>query len=591
MKVKTATSAGFCMGVKKAMDIVLEKVRTSKLPICTFGPLIHNPQVLASLKQKGVNILENVKELKKLNPTMVIVRTHGISPAERKELKKYSASFVDGTCPRVAKVQGIIKKRVHDGNSIVIIGDERHAEVTALLSYTDKKGYVIDGPDSVKKLPAMGKVCVVSQTTQSRDNFNASVNALKKRYPSIEVRDTLCDFTSRRQAEVRTLAKEVDALVVVGGKNSANTGRLAMIAKETKKPTYWVESEAELDPEQMKKYFTVGVTAGASTPNWIINRVVETLEDTIPFGEKRWKAFFKRVSSFLARSSLFLAMGAVIMTYVSSTLQSVPFNIFFALTSFFYFASMHIIAYYFEQDSMKYNEPSWYAFFQKYKGWLLLFGILSALGSIYFAYQAGRMVLSLIIFACLMGGIYETNLLPRQVVKWTGFKKFKYVPASKDFSVSLAWSLVVTLIPIFGTPTSPVNSGTFTAFTFTFTLMFFRSIIYDIKDIQGDAFVSRETIPILVGKKKSKQILIMLVFCQSLILLFFAAQSPIHSLGYYLLISMVYSIFCLYLFHKKIISRGNNIRFFIDGQFFLAGASTIVWKFFNPHVLYAKILQ
>jgi len=581
MRVKMAKSAGFCMGVKQALDMVLKKARSTILPIYTYGPLIHNPQVLEALEKKGINILGKDVNLKELEPSMVIVRTHGITPSERKDLKDNVKILVDGTCPRVAKVQGIIKKSAHDGYFVVIIGDKNHAEVVALLAYAGDKGLVIDGPSSVGSIPKYDKICVVSQTTQSRRNFENTVAGIMEHFPGIEVnvKDTLCDFTSRRQAEVESLAKEVDALVVVGGKNSANTARLAMIAEKTGKPTYWVETEKELDPERMKRYFTVGVTAGASAPNWVINRVVETLEDTIPFGEKKWKAFLKIVSTFLVRSCLFLAMGAVFLTYVSAALQGIAFNIYFALVPFFYVLSMHILNHYIEQDSMKYNEPTWYDFFQKYKNWLLNLGAISAILSLYFAFQAGMNVLILMTIACIAAGMYESDFLPEGFFKYSGIKKLRDLPASKDFSVSLAWSVIITLVPLLGTPSAALNWGTVAAFSFSFTSVFFRSILYDMKDIQGDALVSRETLPIIIGSNRARYTLIVLVFFQSALLLLMAEMSLITSLGYYLLISMLYCCLYLYLFYKDIISRGNNIRMFVEGEFFLAGILAMIWKF------------
>jgi len=581
MRVKTAKNAGFCMGVKKAMDLVLNRARTWRLPIYTFGPLIHNPQVLDVLKNRRIEIAEDIEHVKRIRPSIVVIRTHGITPEERVELKKHAGEVVNCTCPRVARVQGIIKKSAHDGYTVVIIGDKKHAEVVALLAYAKGNGYVIDGPGTVKNIPEFSKICIVSQTTQSRGNFEKTVKAVQKRFPQaeIDVKNTLCDFTSRRQYEVNKLAEEVDALVVVGGKNSANTARLAVIAQKTGKPTYHIETESELDADVMKRYFTVGVTAGASTPNWVINRVVETLEDTIPFGEKRWKAFLNITSTFIIRSCLFLAVGAIALTYASSALQQIPFNIYFAMIPFFYVASMHIVNHYFDQDSMKYNEPSWYNFFQKYKVWLLNFGIISGILSLYFAFQISIAVMLLMVLGCITGGIYELNFFPKKIIEYSGLQNLKDLPASKDFSVSLAWSLIVTLVPLLGTPEAVPNWGTAVAFTFSFTLVFFRSILYDIKDIQGDALVSRETIPILIGVKKSEKILLILLIVQSCLFIGLAKVGLIVTLGYYLSICMLYCGICLYLFRRDILSRGNNMRLLVESMFILSGAMTVLWKF------------
>jgi 4-hydroxy-3-methylbut-2-enyl diphosphate reductase len=274
MKIILAETAGFCMGVRRAVDTTMSLVEDGEVNIFTFGPLIHNPQVLGLLQDQGVNVLSEIPP--EIRGT-VIIRAHGIPPSRKRELAEAGATVIDATCPRVLKVQAIIKKYLEQNCFTIIIGDKNHAEVNGLLGYAGKQGAVVSNEDDIENLDLPDPYIIVSQTTQDSNVFNRLSAEIMARFPGGQVFNTICDSTHKRQDEVRKLCAEVDAMVVVGGKNSANTARLGDVARSISCPVYVVETEEELNPDEFKEYETVGVTAGASTPTWMIERVINAL--------------------------------------------------------------------------------------------------------------------------------------------------------------------------------------------------------------------------------------------------------------------------------------------------------------------------
>ena len=278
-RIIVAKSAGFCWGVQRAFNKVLDiaRQRPDDRPVYTYGPLIHNPQAVTMLEQQGIAVLDEIPSA--LSGT-VVIRTHGVPPVERERLKTSGAKLCDATCPDVGIIQGTVRKYLRLGYSIVIIGHREHPEVNALLGFAEERGACVNSPEEVKALPSdLGKVCVVSQSTQQRGKFNDLVALLKERYPDCLVFDTICRSTDMRQEEVRKLADQVDAMVVVGGRNSSNTNRLAEISLAMGTPTFLIETDEEILPDDYSAMSVIGVTAGASTPRWVIERVVKRLEE------------------------------------------------------------------------------------------------------------------------------------------------------------------------------------------------------------------------------------------------------------------------------------------------------------------------
>lgn len=276
MEVVLAENAGFCMGVRRAVDTTLDMVKKGEEEIATFGPLIHNPQVLERLQEHGVNILNEIPG--KASGT-IIIRAHGVPPDKKQMLEDLGAKVVDATCPRVMKVYAIIDKYKKQGYSTVIIGDLDHAEVEGLMGFSGLSGQVVSNEADVEALSVTSPYIIVSQTTQDPLFFDELTVKILDKYPGGKVFNTICDSTHKRQEEVRKLCGQVEAMVVVGGKTSANTTRLGHVAEGLGCPVFMVETEVDLDLAALKKYKKVGVTAGASTPNWVISKVVEVLKN------------------------------------------------------------------------------------------------------------------------------------------------------------------------------------------------------------------------------------------------------------------------------------------------------------------------
>jgi len=288
MKVIRAKSAGFCWGVERAIDIAREFAVNAQRPVYTDGPLIHNRQMMEKLLAEGINEVGDyqsqsdiaLEDDKKKNSIMV-VRAHGISPERRTYLKNLGMEFKDATCPDVGIIAGKIRIHAKKGYNTVIFGDPKHPEVIGLMGYTEGRGHVIKNQDDIDALPPLvGNVCMVSQSTMFTDEFGRLSAYLRSKYPQALVFDTICGATKERQSDVLVLAQEgAQAIVVIGGRHSANTVKLAALVEKQGLPCFHVETAAELDFEQVRKYSVVGVTAGASTPGFLIDEVCQKLEE------------------------------------------------------------------------------------------------------------------------------------------------------------------------------------------------------------------------------------------------------------------------------------------------------------------------
>lgn len=274
MKIILAKRAGFCFGVKRATQMAFEAAGKEQNTF-TLGPIIHSPQVVQKLEEMGVGV---VKDLSGVADGTVIIRSHGVLASEMEEAHEKQLEVVDATCPFVKKAQEHVKYLSEAGYDVLVVGDADHPEVQGIVSYGQEKVYVVASGEQVRKLPKMGKMGVVAQTTQSFDNLKSVVTECLRRGGEVRVFNTICDATAVRQQEATELAHQVDCMIVIGGYNSANTRRLAEICTEIQPKTYHIETASEIDCSWFQEVETVGVTAGASTPKWIIDEVMDRLE-------------------------------------------------------------------------------------------------------------------------------------------------------------------------------------------------------------------------------------------------------------------------------------------------------------------------
>lgn len=282
MDVLRAKTAGFCMGVSlalKKLDSAIEVARSAgnSYRICTFGPIIHNPQVLASYTAKGIVCVNRLEEL--CPGDHVLIRAHGIPRQDEKMLRQSGVHVVDATCPKVKKAQLAIAKATEFGAVLVLFGEAEHPEVRGLVSYACGEAHIVTEPAALEKAGIRHdrQLVLASQTTQDREGFARLETTLEKKYPELTVLSTICDATSLRQDEARQLATCVDVMVIVGGKQSGNTRRLADVAASSGIITFHVESVEELSAKDFSQKKCIGLTAGASTPKSLIDQTEDWL--------------------------------------------------------------------------------------------------------------------------------------------------------------------------------------------------------------------------------------------------------------------------------------------------------------------------
>lgn len=273
MEIILAKQAGFCFGVKRATQIAFEAAGKGGKTF-TLGPIIHSPQVVQKLEEMGVKVINNLSEQE---DGTIIIRSHGVAAEEVDEAVRKALDIVDATCPFVKKAQEHVKSLSHAGYDVVVVGDADHPEVQGIVSYATGRVFVVGSGEEAARLPRMGKIGVVAQTTQSLENLNHVVLECLKKGGEIRVFHTICDATAVRQEEAKELARKVECMIVIGGYNSANTRRLAEVCAEIQPKTHHIETVQQLDPVWFEGVATVGVTAGASTPKWLIDEVMERI--------------------------------------------------------------------------------------------------------------------------------------------------------------------------------------------------------------------------------------------------------------------------------------------------------------------------
>lgn len=576
MKVKVARNAGFCMGVRRAMELVLNAARDREPDeiIHTYGPLIHNNQVLEILEKRGIRCLSRLEEA---TQGRIAIRAHGIPPQERRAIKRRGFTVINATCPRVAKVQGIIKKHALRGYDVVIVGDDNHAEVIGLKGFANGRARVLKKPEELDQLPAMEKVLVVAQTTQDERAFHAIAGRIGDRYPGAKIYNTICDSTHNRQEEVRTLCNEVEAMVVVGGRQSGNTKRLAEIAAATGIPTFHVETEEELDREKFRDCNVVGVTAGASTPNWLLRRVVHELESIQPGGVQPLVRVLSRYVRFLLQSNLFVAGGAGCLSYAAAVLQGVKPRLEDFSITFLYVFAMHVLNRYADKGS-RFNYPSRAAFYERYKFAFFLASLGAVSVALTLALSDGKSNFLALLIMTILGLLYSVRLFPESWLGVVRVGKLKDIPASKTIFIAAGWSAVATLLPRLSGGWHLTWSTIF-VWIVVFLMVFARSAIFDILDIQGDRLVGEETIPIVIGEKRTNRLLVGLVVALSLLLLAAPQLGLVTGFGHVLLLVCAYIGFYLFI-HRRDLMRPGSLRFeaLVEGSFYFCGALAVLYQ-------------
>lgn len=275
MEITVAKSAGFCFGVQRAVDSVYKELEENSGKIYTFGPIIHNEQVVEDLNKRGIEVIDTVEQLKKIKEGTVVIRSHGVAKEIYDILKQQKLKMVDATCPFVKKIHNIVLDESNNGKTIIIIGNDNHPEVEGIKGWVNGEVIVINKEEQIEKLslPEQTKACIVSQTTFNHNKFKYLVEIIRKKGYDITVVNTICNATHVRQVEAQKISSKVDGMIVIGGKNSSNTQKLYDICRNECENTFYVQTVKDLNLHELKSLKSIGITAGASTPKNIIEEV------------------------------------------------------------------------------------------------------------------------------------------------------------------------------------------------------------------------------------------------------------------------------------------------------------------------------
>jgi 4-hydroxy-3-methylbut-2-enyl diphosphate reductase len=584
MKILVAETAGFCWGVRRALDQAVDLAKKTDGPVQTFGPLIHNAQVLEELTEQNIQAVEQLTDVR---GGTVLVRAHGVRPEVFDQLRATGAEVYDATCPLVRKVQKIITKYTDDDYDVVIVGDDHHAEVVGLRGYAtaSKRCFVVANEKEAAGLPEFDKVCVVSQTTQNDDTFARTVDVIKQKARLIRSTNTVCEPTRDHQRETVELARLVDLMVVVGGRHSANTCRLADLAAQEGPRVLHIETEAELKKNDFDGCKAVGVTAGASTPEWMINRVVETLEAFNPETASRITTWMKQVMGVFVASNVYAGLGAASLTLAASLLLHPPLSrtelLPLTITAGLFILAMHTVNRYQERS----HYSGWGTFspraFQRFQQLMLWVGILALTAALGLAWSLGTdQFLALAAFG-LLGALYAVKIVP---LSWArhimGIRRLKDLPASRDLGTALGWTVAAGIIPLLTVgSSSPFRAAG--VLGFVFLLVFLRSALIGVRDVQGDKIMGMETIFKVVGKRRTKAVLTSVVAALTILLL--GLTFPWHGfpLAGFLFTVVPYMCGVSWLYHQRLLPKGAAGEILVDGQFLLAGVMAFVWHFYR----------
>ncbi len=549
--VTVAKSAGFCPGVKRAIDKVLELEAAGKKPVYTIGPLIHNKQVTDMLAEKQITSIDRPQDAADKSGVLVI-RAHGITPQFQQEVESCGMEVVDATCPLVKHAQNIIAKFAEQGYHTVIVGDGGHAEVIGLLGYTRGKGVVVSGPEEAARLPHFDNVNVVSQTTQKESVFYETAEEVKKHADVCQVSNTICQPTKDRQKETIELAKSADLVIVVGGRHSANTARLALLCKGLAPAVLHVETEEELDSSAVQHAQKIFITAGASTPNWVIDRVAARVRELRkPNAKSILSRLAGKVWHFLVRNCFYTAFAASALTYVCMRLEGVP-----ADKRLLAFAGLFVYA------LTAFNRAA-EAGPGKNKRFLTAASLLAALGALGCALTLSKGAFGLGALFLAAGFSYPyRHIFKLQLLSF---------PGTKDIATALGWAYACAFLPAYSHGLL-LRKASYLAVFYTLLLVFMRSVTLGFTSANKDLIIGRESFYKAFGMKKTKWAVtvVLLALTAALGTLLSLTWKP--ALVGMLLIGHLYTVFIVIYYYSKSSTRSVKDETLIDGQFFVLWA-------------------
>ncbi len=559
MRVRLARTAGFCMGVRRAIDLALDAV-DGPGEVFTAGPLVHNNQAVEMLRARGVKDKEDPPP-----SSVVLVRAHGLPPDEIERLRARGCTLVDATCPRVRAGQRKVEAWAKEGRHVIIAGDPGHAEVRGLVARAGEKVSVVSSPGEARSVEVSGPAAFIAQTTFNAARFNEMESTLRSRLEGLEIARSICSSTAERQEELRTLSQTADAIVVVGGRHSANTRRLAEIAGESAAAVFHIETADELDDRAFEDCSTVVVTAGASTPAWVTQGVVERLR--LYGGPLR--GLLRGFEHIFVATSFFLALGAVALYYASCALSGRPPDPFMGVVSFCFAFPMYAVNRLATVDRAATQMSMRAAFSAGHARLLSVLALLCAGVGLAAAAWLDVRALFALLAAEVAGGAYSLRILPH---KKRRRKRLRDIPASKDIFIPAGWAFILVGLP--AVTTRSVRPADLFSGAFVCLAVFAASVMLDMRDVEGDRLAGAETLPLLLGKKKAQYAVAMAAVLLAALLGAGAALGISTRFGYWLLFMPVYILVEL---------RSHSVRheflweLIAGGCFIIAGALAFAW--------------
>ncbi|HQI00015.1 MAG TPA: 4-hydroxy-3-methylbut-2-enyl diphosphate reductase [Deltaproteobacteria bacterium] len=539
MKITIARYAGFCFGVRRAIDITF-KVR-QKNPgkkIYTLGQIIHNPQVIEALKRRGIGIVHDVDDERLRSGDIAIVRAHGISPEKKNALQERGIEVIDAACPMVLKVQAIIKKATKSADLVVIVGDRNHPEMDAHLGVAGSKGVLVENIEDAMKLPHVDRLAVVAQTTFDVAIYKDIVNVLREKSGILDISDTICRSTVDRQNEVRDLAKDHDTFIVIGGRDSANTKRLAEIGAKEKRQVIRVEAPEQLRDVSISQTSKVAVIAGASTPHWVIEECINTLKDS-----HTHTGLENTVLHLLVKTPLLPSLGSVGVAMAAFVFcgQGYAWNVL--LTVFFLAFAC----------TGPYQES------RQWPMWAISTGIATSI---------------CLLTSGLIGGLLVIGVaLLRPIIDVGGVR---------DYIRSLYGLVIFMLISVI-TPlsltSSPVNPNLLLLAAFVTTHYLGAEILLGLKNMERDAIIGRMSLARYIHEDHSILALEYVIMGLALILFLSFPLRVAPALAYGLLPSLFFLAKGIDFYNEQVIFDNRMYTLYVQGLWVILPAMGILWKF------------
>ena len=515
MPVKVGKTAGFCWGVRRAMDIVLDVANLQEDDLYTIGPIIHNNQVTQMLSSKQVTISDDLSQKPQAT---AVVRTHGIAPQKLQALEAGGAILHDATCPYVLRIHGIIRKYIAKGWDIVIVGDRGHAEVNGLYGSSNEQAYIVENEEEAAALPHLERACIVSQTTHNQNSFAAAIEQVKKIADQTEVFNTICEDTDERQSELVELGNEVDAMVIIGGPHSANTTRLAAISQRGGTPTVKIETEAELDAAWVRPFETIGVMAGASTPTWIIRNVVDALE-TMQRAQRPWplRALHGAVRSATASFGA-NALGALCLAFAGSLWLGAPLSAASMALAFCLLFSLLVFAHLAEGQTTEFDDPFRRDLFERRRTALRVAAGAAGLASLALAGSVSLTAAGVALALFVLAHVTHPQRLGLRSLHKSNAKRI-WGMAYRHVMIGGGWLCAGMLMPWLmrqggaaarsGMTPGSVTLGLTLGITglVAFGLPFLNNTLLDLGDMEADRIGGRSSLPILIGETAASRLL------------------------------------------------------------------------------------